>query len=212
MHALTSQNNNPKKASKPFDKKRDGFVPSEGAGILVLESLSSAEKRGTEPLAEILGYSSTSDANHLVQPHLDGRGAAKAMKKVLENANLEPNSIDYINSHGTSTPINDKAETIAIKSVFKEYSSTLNINSTKSIIGHSSGASGAMEAIACVKSIQGSIIHPTINLDDKDPECDLDYTPNISKSLNIENALSNSFGFGGQNACLIFSKFKKNLD
>ena len=212
MHALTSQNNNPKTASKPFDKKRDGFVPSEGAGILILESLSSAKKRGVEPLAEILSYSSTSDANHLVQPHLDGRGAAKAMKKALVNANLEPSSIDYINSHGTSTPINDKAETIAIKEVFKEHASALSINSTKSIIGHSSGASGAMEAIACVKSIQSNKIHPTINLNDKDPDCDLDYTPNISKSLNIENALSNSFGFGGQNACLIFSKFKKNLD
>jgi len=134
------------------------------------------------------------------------------MKKVLLNASLEPNSIDYINSHGTSTPINDKAETMAIKNVFKEHSYKISINSTKSIIGHSSGASGAMEAIACVKSIQSSIVHPTINLIDKDPECDLDYIPNISKSLNIQNALSNSFGFGGQNACLIFSKFKKNLD
>ena len=208
MHALTSQNINPKSASKPFDKKRDGFVPSEGSGVLILESLAHAINRGKEPLAEITGYACTSDAYHLVQPEPEGKGSAKAMEKVLKKTNLTPSSIDYINAHGTSTPANDKAETLAIKSVFGDHSKSLKINSTKSIIGHSSGGAGAMEAIACVKSIESQEIHGTINLIDKDEDCDLDYTPNKSYKMALNHTLSNSFGFGGQNSCLIISKFE----
>ncbi len=209
MHALTSQNDNPKTASKPFDKNRDGFVPSEGSGIIILESLKHAIKRGKEPLAEITSYACTSDAFHLVQPEPEGKGAAKAMEKVLKKSNLDLSSIDYINSHGTSTPAGDKAETLAIKRVFGDHSKKLKINSSKSIIGHASGAAGAMEAIACVKSIENQIVHPTINLIDEDEDCDLDYTPQKPKKIKIDHALSNSFGFGGQNSCLIISKFEK---
>ena len=208
MQALTSQNDNPKNASKPFDKNRDGFVPSEGSGILIIESEENARKRGKKPLVELTGYSATSDAFHLVQPHSEGIGAAKAMQKALDKANLKPHLIDYINAHGTSTPINDKLETVAIKKVFKENAKSLKISSTKSMIGHSSGASGAMEAIACIKSIQEQKIHPTINLINKDEDCDLDYTPNEAQELQISHVLSNSFGFGGQNACLIMSQYE----
>ena len=208
MQALTSQNDNPKNASKPFDKNRDGFVPSEGSGILIIESEENARKRGKKPLVELTGYSATSDAFHLVQPHSEGIGAAKAMQKALDKANLKPHLIDYINAHGTSTPINDKLETMAIKKVFKEDAKSLKISSTKSMIGHSSGASGAMEAIACIKSIQEQKIHPTINLINKDEDCDLDYTPNEAQELQISHVLSNSFGFGGQNACLIMSQYE----
>ncbi|MBM01851.1 MAG: beta-ketoacyl-[acyl-carrier-protein] synthase II [Chloroflexi bacterium] len=209
MHALTSQNDNPETASKPFDKNRDGFVPSEGSAIIILESLKHAIERGKEPLAEITSYACTSDAFHLVQPEPEGKGATKAMEKVLKKSNLDSSSIDYINSHGTSTPAGDKAETLAIKKVFGDYSKKIKINSTKSIIGHASGAAGAMEAIACVKSIENQIVHPTINLIDKDEDCDLDYTPQKSKKIKIEHTLSNSFGFGGQNSCIIISKFEK---
>tara|TARA_B100000686_G_scaffold316872_1_gene365091 strand:- start:1515 stop:2768 length:1254 start_codon:yes stop_codon:yes gene_type:complete len=209
MHALTSQNDNPKTASKPFDKNRDGFVPSEGSAIIILESLKHAIERGKEPLAEITSYACTSDAFHLVQPEPEGKGATKAMEKVLKKSNLDSSSIDYINSHGTSTPAGDKAETLAIKKVFGDYSKKIKINSTKSIIGHASGAAGAMEAIACVKSIENQIVHPTINLIDEDEDCDLDYTPQKSKKIKIEHTLSNSFGFGGQNSCIIISKFEK---
>ena len=208
MQALTSQNDNPKNASKPFDKNRDGFVPSEGSGILIIESEENARKRGKKPLVELTGYSATSDAFHLVQPHSEGIGAAKAMQKALDKANLKPHLIDYINAHGTSTPINDKLETMAIKKVFKEDAKSLKISSTKSMIGHSSGASGAMEAIACIKSIQEQKIHPTINLINMDEDCDLDYTPNEAQELQISHVLSNSFGFGGQNACLILSQYE----
>ena len=209
MHALTSQNSNPKKASKPFDKNRDGFVPSEGSGVIILESLEHATQRGKEPLAEITSYACTSDAFHLVQPEPEGKGASKAMQKVLDKSKLDLSQIDYINAHATSTPAGDKAETLAIKRVFGEHSKNIKINATKSIIGHSSGAAGAMEAIACIKSIQDQIVHPTINLIDEDEDCDLDYTPEKSKQIKIEHALSNSFGFGGQNSCIIISKFEK---
>ena len=206
MHALTSQNEEPKKASKPFDKNRDGFVPSEGSAVLVLEKLENAIKRGKAPIVEILGYSCTSDAYHLVQPEPEGRGATSAMKKALSKANLNFKEIDYINAHGTSTPANDKAETLAIKNVFNDHAYNLKINSTKSIIGHSSGAAGAMEAVACAKSISEGKIHGTINYATPDPDCDLDYTPNSSIDYEINYALSNSFGFGGHNSCIIFSK------
>ena len=209
MHALTSQNNNPKTASKPFDKNRDGFVPSEGSGVIIFESLEHAVERGKEPLAEITAYACSSDAFHLVQPEPEGKGASKAMKKVLNKSGLDLSSIDYINAHATSTPAGDKAETLAIKKVFGDYSKKLKISSSKSIIGHASGAAGAMEAIACIKSIETQIVHPTINLIDQDEDCDLDYTPNKPKETKIEHVLSNSFGFGGQNSCVIISKFEK---
>ena len=209
MHALTSQNNNPKTASKPFDKNRDGFVPSEGSGVIILESLEHAVERGKEPLAEITAYACSSDAFHLVQPEPEGKGASKAMKKVLNKSGLDLSSIDYINAHATSTPAGDKAETLAIKKVFGDHSKKLKISSSKSIIGHASGAAGAMEAIACIKSIETQIVHPTINLIDQDEDCDLDYTPNKPKETKIEHVLSNSFGFGGQNSCVIISKFEK---
>ena len=209
MHALTSQNNNPKTASKPFDKNRDGFVPSEGSGVIILESLEHAIERGKEPLAEITSYACTSDAFHLVQPEPEGKGASKAMEKVLNKSGLDLSSIDYINAHATSTPAGDKAEILAIKKVFGDHSKKLKISSSKSIIGHASGAAGAMEAIACIKSIETQIVHPTINLIDQDEDCDLDYTPNKPKETKIEHVLSNSFGFGGQNSCVIISKFEK---
>ena len=207
MHALTSSNEDPKAASKPFDKNRDGFVPSEGSAVLVLEKLENAINRGKEPIAEIVGYSCTSDAYHLVQPQPEGKGATNAMNKALSKANLNFKEINYINAHGTSTPANDKAETLAIKNVFNEHAYNLKINSTKSIIGHSSGAAGAMEAIACAKSIKEQRIHGTINYNVPDPECDLNYNPNKSTDYVINYALSNSFGFGGHNSCIILSKF-----
>ena len=207
MHALTSSNEDPKAASKPFDKNRDGFIPSEGSAVLVLEKLENAINRGKEPIAEIVGYSCTSDAYHLVQPQPEGKGATNAMNKALSKANLNFKEINYINAHGTSTPANDKAETLAIKNVFNEHAYNLKINSTKSIIGHSSGAAGAMEAIACAKSIKEQRIHGTINYNVPDPECDLDYNPNKSSDYVINYALSNSFGFGGHNSCIILSKF-----
>ena len=207
MHALTSSNEDPKAASKPFDKNRDGFVPSEGSAVLVLEKLENAINRGKEPIAEIVGYSCTSDAYHLVQPQPEGKGATNAMNKALSKANLNFKEINYINAHGTSTPANDKAETLAIKNVFNDHAYNLKINSTKSIVGHSSGAAGAMEAIACVKSISEQRIHGTINYNTPDPECDLDYNPNKSTDYEINYALSNSFGFGGHNSCIILSKF-----
>ena len=207
MHALTSSNEDPKTASKPFDKNRDGFVPSEGSAVIVLEKLENAINRGKEPIAEIVGYSCTSDAYHLVQPQPEGKGATNAMNKALSKANLNFKEINYINAHGTSTPANDKAETLAIKNVFNDHAYNLKINSTKSIIGHSSGAAGAMEAIACAKSIKEQKIHGTINYNTPDPECDLDYNPNKSTNYEINYALSNSFGFGGHNSCIILSKF-----
>ena len=189
MHALTSSNEDPKAASKPFDKNRDGFVPSEGSAVIVLEKLENAINRGKEPIAEIVGYSCTSDAYHLVQPQPEGKGATNAMNKALSKANLNFKEINYINAHGTSTPANDKAETLAIKNVFNEHAYNLKINSTKSIIGHSSGAAGAMEAIACAKSIKEQRIHGTINYNVPDPECDLDYNPNKSTDYVINLSL-----------------------
>ena len=206
MQALSTWDGDPKLASKPFDIKRDGFVPSEGSGIIILESYSHAKKRNAKIYGEIAGWGVSSDAYHLVQPHPDGIGAAKAIQLALRSAKANLEDISYINAHGTSTPINDKAETNAIKKVFKDIAYKIPISSTKSMIGHSLGASGSLEAIACIKSIEENIIHPTINLEDKDPECDLDYVPNnaIEKKLNV--VLSNSFGFGGQNACLVIKK------
>tara|TARA_Y100000590_G_scaffold409186_1_gene501094 strand:- start:39627 stop:40862 length:1236 start_codon:yes stop_codon:yes gene_type:complete len=209
MHALSTWEGNPKEASKPFDANRDGFAPSEGAGILIIESEKNALTRNANIYAEIIGWGVSSDAFHLVQPHNEGYGASLAMKNAIKYANISFSQVDYINAHGTSTPTNDRIETLAIKNVFKELSKEIPISSTKSMIGHSLGASGALEAIACIKTINDSIIHPTINYSEKDPNCDLDYVPNIKRKKKVDIALSNSFGFGGQNACLLLGKYSK---
>lgn len=206
MRALTTRNEEPTKASCPFDVKHDGFVPAEGAGILVVESLEHALRREANILAEIVGFGVSSDAYHPVQ--IDSDGAMRAMKWALEDAGLAPQEVDYINAHGTSTPLNDVAETQAIKKLFGQFAYQVPISSTKSMIGHLLGAAGGVEAVACVKTILTGIIHPTINLEEPDPECDLDYVPNIARRKEVRVVLSNSFGFGGQNACLVFRKFE----
>ncbi|MFB1050077.1 beta-ketoacyl-ACP synthase II [Paraliobacillus sp. JSM ZJ581] len=202
-----SFNDNPKTASRPFDKNRDGFVMGEGAGILVLESLEAAEARGATIYAEIVGYGSAADAYHITAPSPDGEGAARSMRQAIEDAAIDVTAINYINAHGTSTPMNDSFETKSVKTVFGEHAYDLDISSTKSMTGHLLGAAGAVEAIACIKSITDSMIPPTINYETKDPECDLNYVPNKAKSLSISYALSNSLGFGGHNATLIFKKY-----
>ena len=207
MRALSTWSGEPSQASRPFDKGRDGFAPSEGSGILILESLEHAKARGATIHAEIGGWGVSSDAYHLVQPHPEGFGAAKAMNRALTNAGVTINDIDYINAHGTSTPINDASETKAIKAVFGEHAYNVPISSTKSMVGHSLGASGALEAIACISSINDGVLHPTINQDEPDPDCDLDYIPNVAREQEVNVTLSNSFGFGGQNACLVIKKF-----
>lgn len=207
MRALSTWSGDPSQASRPFDKGRDGFAPSEGSGILILESLEHAKARGATIHAEIGGWGVSSDAYHLVQPHPEGAGAAKAMNRALTNAGVTINDIDYINAHGTSTPINDASETKAIKAVFGEHAYNVPISSTKSMVGHSLGASGALEAIACISSINDGVLHPTINQDEPDPDCDLDYIPNVAREQEVNVTLSNSFGFGGQNACLVIKKF-----
>jgi 3-oxoacyl-[acyl-carrier-protein] synthase II len=209
MKALTTRNDEPTKASRPFDAKRDGFVPSEGAGVLILESLEHALRRGARIYAEAAGVGISSDAYHVTAPDADGSGAIRAMQWAIEDAHLKPNEIDYINAHGTSTSINDRIETLAIKTLFGDYAHQLPISSTKSMIGHLLGASGAVEGIACVKAITEGIIHPTINYEYPDPDCDLDYVPNVARRKDVKAALSNSFGFGGQNACLVFKKFEE---
>ena len=205
-HALSKNNSSPKQASKPFDKNRDGFVLSEGAAVLVLESRESANKRGVNILATLAGYGSTADANHITQPAPGGEGGVRAMNEAIVNAEINANQIDYINAHGTSTPLNDKFETMAMKTVFGTEINNIAISSTKSMTGHLLGASGAVEAAISVKSLNENIVPPTINLNDSDPECDLDYTPNKSLHKNLSYTMSNSFGFGGHNCSLIFSK------
>jgi len=207
MRALSTWDGDPAKASRPFDAGRDGFAPSEGSGILILESLEHAQARGAHIYAEIAGWGVSSDAYHLVQPHPEGSGAAKAIIRALENASVELDEIDYINAHGTSTTINDASETRAIKRVFGERAYDIPISSTKSMVGHSLGASGSLEAIVCINSINDNILHPTINQEESDPECDLDYIPNVARETEVNITLSNSFGFGGQNACLVIKKF-----
>lgn len=213
MKAMSFRNEDPKKASSPFDKKRDGFVMGEGAGVLVVESLEHALARNATILGEIVGYGATGDANHLTAPAPEGEGAQRAMKMALAGAGLKPEDIGYINVHGTSTPLNDKNETAAIKAVFGEYAKSVSISSTKSMTGHLLGASGAIECIASALALSDSIIPPTINYEDPDPECDLDYTPNVAIKKEIRYALSNSLGFGGHNASLILGKYDpKSLD
>ena len=206
MKALT-KNPDPETACKPFDKDRDGFVMGEGAGVLVMENLEYALKRNANILAEISGYSATADAYHLTSPPPDGEGASRAMKLALLDAEIPPESIDYINSHGTSTLTNDKVETVAIKNVFKDYAKKLHISSTKSMTGHLLGASGSIESIASILSIKENFIPPTINYCNPDPDCDLNYTPNNMINTEVNNVLSNSFGFGGHNAVLVFKDY-----
>ena len=208
MRALSTRNEKPTKASRPFDAERDGFVPAEGAGMLILETLSHALKRCAPILAELAGYGVSSDAYHMVQPDQDGGGAVRAMQWALQDASVIPTDVDYINAHGTSTPLNDAVETLAIKKLFGEYAYRVPISSTKSMIGHALGGAGGMEAVASVKTIVEGIIHPTTNYESPDPECDLDYVPNEARHREVRVVLSNSFGFGGQNACLVFKTYE----
>jgi 3-oxoacyl-[acyl-carrier-protein] synthase II len=208
MHALSSHfNNTPTRASRPFDKDRDGFVMGEGAGILILEELECARKRGAKIIAELVGYGSTCDANHITAPAPEGEGAQRAMRQALLSANLEPGQVDYINAHGTSTPLNDRFETMAIKKVFGEHAYKLAVSSTKSMTGHLLGAAGGVEAVFSAMSVSTDQMPPTINLDTPDPDCDLDYIPNKARSGIVNVAMSNSFGFGGANAVIIIKKF-----
>ena len=208
MKALTTQNAEPAKASRPFDSTRDGFIPAEGSGIIVMEELEHAIKRGARILAEVKGFGCTSDASHLVQPKEDGSAAARAIEIALEDSGIRKKDVDYINAHGTSTPLNDLVETKAIKRAFGEHAYQIPISSTKSMIGHSLGASGSLEAVVCINSITSNMIHPTINYEYPDPECDLDYVPNVARSAPVNIVLSNAFGFGGQNACVVFSGYE----
>jgi len=209
LKAISTRNDEPKLASRPFDAGRDGFVISEGACLLVLESLEHAERRGANILGEIMAYGASADAYHVTQPAENGAGAVKAMQQALNKAGLAPTDIDYINAHGTSTPLNDKAETMAIKTVFGDHAYHIPISSTKSMTGHLIGAAGAIEAAACIMAIQHGTIAPTINLTQPDPECDLDYVPNTARHAKVTTALSNSFGFGGHNSVLIFRKYSE---
>ncbi|SHF74703.1 3-oxoacyl-[acyl-carrier-protein] synthase II [Caldanaerobius fijiensis DSM 17918] len=209
LKALSTNNDNYHEASRPFDKNRDGFVMGEGAGVLVLERLDMALARGAKIYAEIVGYGVTCDAYHITAPAPEGEGAARAMEVALADAGIKPEDIDYINAHGTSTEYNDKYETMAIKTVFKEHAYKLAVSSTKSMTGHLLGAAGAIEAIACLLAIDQGFIHPTINLKTPDPDCDLNYVPNTGIERDVKYALSNSFGFGGQNACIIFKKYSE---
>ncbi|WP_138416452.1 beta-ketoacyl-ACP synthase II [Aquibacillus sediminis] len=203
-----SFSDDPKTASRPFDKNRNGFVMGEGAGTLILESLESAQKRGATIYAEIVGYGSAGDAYHITAPAPEGEGAVRAMNQAIEDAGVEASAIDYINAHGTSTELNDKFETMAIKHVFGEGAYDIAVSSTKSMTGHLLGAAGAVEAIACVKAIENSIVPPTINYETPDSDCDLDYVPNEAKQKEVNYALSNSLGFGGHNATLLFKKYE----
>ncbi len=209
MRALTTRNDEPERASRPFDAERDGFVPSEGAVILVMERLEHAMARGANILAEVAGFGCTSDAGHPVQPEESGASASRAMSIALSDAGATMDDVDYINAHGTSTPLNDTLETVAIKRLFGERAYQIPISSTKSMIGHSLGAAGALEAAACIKTITEATLHPTINYTSPDPSCDLDYVPNHARQMDARVVLSNAFGFGGQNACLVFRKFEE---
>ena len=209
MGALSTRNEDPQTASRPFDKERDGFLMGEGAGILILESLEHAQGRGANILAELNGYGTTDDAHHISAPAENGAGAAMSMKLALENANLNVDDIGYINAHGTSTPLNDKSETAAIKTVFGEQAYAIPVSSTKSMTGHLLGASGAVEAVFSILAMREGVLPPTINYQTPDPECDLDYVPNQPRKASPRHAMSNSFGFGGHNATLIFSRFEE---
>lgn len=208
MKALSTRNDDPKRASRPFDSDRDGFVLSEGAGLVILEELEHAKARGARIYCELLGVGASADAGHITAPDEQGTGAARAMSDALRNAELNPSDIQYVNAHGTSTPLGDKAETMAIKRVFGDHAKSLSVSSTKSQLGHTLGASGGIELVATVKSMCDSVIAPTINLDTPDPACDLDYTPNQARERKITAAISNSFGFGGHNACVVVGQLR----
>jgi len=208
MRALsTRRNDEPEKASRPFDAERDGFVIADGAGVVVLEALEHAQARGARIHAELVGYAATDDASHVTLPAPGGRGAAASMRLAMADASMGSDEIDYINAHGTSTPPNDRAETAAIKTVFGERAYEIPVSSTKSMTGHLMGAGGGIEAIACILAIQNGCLPPTINYENPDPDCDLDYVPNVARSARIATAMSNSFGFGGHNATLIFRRY-----
>jgi len=209
MRALSTQNDHPKNASKPFDRERDGFIMGEGAGILILETMQHAKERNANIYAEIFGVGMTADAYHITAPAPEGVAAAKAIEIALKDAEIKPSQIDYINAHGTSTPLNDKLETLAIKRVFGEYAYDLKISSNKSMTAHLLGASGGVEAISTVLTIKNGIIPPTINYNSPDPECDLDYVPNKSEKKIVNYAISNSFGFGGHNGVIVLGKYKE---
>jgi 3-oxoacyl-[acyl-carrier-protein] synthase II len=206
MRAMSTRNDEPERASRPFDANRDGFVPAEGAAMFVVESLKHARARNATILGEIAGYGACADAYHLVAPCPDGEGACRAMLLALADASVAPGEIDYINAHGTSTPLNDLSETLAIKSAFGELAYSVPISSTKSMIGHALGGSGALEVLACLKTLETGQIHPTANLEQPDPACDLDYVPRVARSAEVRIVLKNSFGFGGQNACLVLRR------
>jgi 3-oxoacyl-(acyl-carrier-protein) synthase len=206
MGALSSHNSEPERASRPFDKNRDGFIMAEGAAILILESLEFAQARGAKILAEISGYATTNDAFHISAPAENGAGAALCMRNALQDARLGVKDIQYINAHGTSTTLNDKSETAAIKSVFEEQAYHIPVSSTKSMTGHLLGASGSLEALISVKVLEEAILPPTINYETPDPLCDLDYVPNVARPAEVEHVMSNSFGFGGHNATVIISQ------
>ncbi|MDO9287858.1 MAG: beta-ketoacyl-ACP synthase II, partial [Thermodesulfovibrionales bacterium] len=208
MKALSTRNNEPEKASRPFDRDRDGFVMGEGSGIMVLESLESALARGAKIQAEVVGYGMTSDAYHITSPAPEGEGAARCMAMAFKDGGVKPSDIDYINAHGTSTKYGDELESIAVKTVFKEHAYKVAMSSTKSMTGHLLGAAGGVEAVISVLCMRDNIVPPTINLDNPDPQCDLDYVPNKARKMEVNCVMSNSFGFGGTNACLIFKRYK----
>jgi 3-oxoacyl-[acyl-carrier-protein] synthase II len=208
MKALSTRNQEPEKASRPFEKDRDGFVMGEGCGIIILEEMNHALDRGAKIYAEIIGYGLNGDAYHITAPAPDGEGAARCMAMALKSAGIHPEEVDYINAHGTSTDYNDLYETMAIKAVFKEHAKKLAVSSTKSMTGHLLGGAGGVETIFTVLTLHRGVIPPTINYDTPDPECDLDYVPNVARKADVRVALSNSFGFGGTNAVLVFKKFE----
>jgi 3-oxoacyl-[acyl-carrier-protein] synthase II len=211
MHALSRRNDDPQGASRPFNATRDGFVMGEGSAMLILEDLEFAKARGANIFAELIGYGSTADAYHETQPAPGGSGLVRAMRRALQKAGLRPDQVDYINAHGTSTPFNDKTETVAIKTCFGDYAHRVAISSTKSMTGHTLGAAGAIEAVVSIMAIQTGIIPPTINLHDPDPECDLDYVPNEARQATINIAMSNVMGFGGHNTSLIFKRYADSV-
>jgi len=207
MKAVSSRNDSPEKASRPFDRNRDGFVMSEGSGVLILEELEHARSRGAKIYAEMIGYGTNSDAYHITAPSPEGEGAVRCIRLALRSGGIDPLEVDYINAHGTSTPYNDATETLAIKRVFGEHAARLAVSSTKSMTGHLLGAAGGVEAVYSALALHHQCLPPTINYEEPDPECDLDYVPNASRRAPIRVALSNSFGFGGTNVCLAFRRW-----